>query len=66
MYRCNGCHGEQGKKGKEPELSIREIGFRSFKNKIRNSKSSIMPSYNEDKIPDQDIADMYAFLRNEK
>lgn len=63
MYRCNGCHGEQGAKGKGPELAGQDISYWSFKNRIRYSRSSIMPSYSKDKIPDQDIADMYAFLQ---
>lgn len=64
MYRCNGCHGDKGKDGKGPELDAQKISYRSFKKKIRDSNSSIMPSYSEEKIPDQDIADMYYFLQN--
>lgn len=63
MYRCNGCHGERGADGKGPVLAGQEISYWAFKKKIRKSGSSIMPSYDAARIPDQDIADMYAFLQ---
>ena len=66
MYRCSGCHGEDGRGGKAPQLAGYDGSFRSFKGKIRNSKSSIMPSYAPDRVTDQDIADMFAYLQTSR
>jgi mono/diheme cytochrome c family protein len=63
MYRCSGCHGAQGDGGKGPKLRGAGLSFGQFEAKVRKSKSTIMPSYDKDKVSDQDLADMYAFLQ---
>lgn len=63
MNHCYACHGPNGNDGKAPDVSNLEMNFYLFKMKIRDAGSPIMPKYPEDKISDQDVADMYAFLK---
>lgn len=63
MHNCFACHGAAGNDGKAPVVSDLEMSFWRFKGKIRNAGSPIMPKYPEKKISDQDVADLYAFLK---
>lgn len=63
MHNCSACHGPNGNDGKAPDVSNLEMNFFFFKRKIRDAGSPIMPKYPEDKISDQDVADMYALLK---
>lgn len=65
MNHCYSCHGPNGNDGKAPDVRNLEMNFYFFKMKIRDAGSPIMPKYPEDKISDQDVADMYAFLKAE-
>ena len=65
MNNCFACHGPNGNDGKAPDVSNLEMNFFRFKLKIRDAGSPIMPKYPESKISDQDVADMYAFLKAE-
>ena len=64
LYRCNGCHGENGTGGRAVEIAGLEMRYSAFLRKLRNPGSSIMPSFPRDKVSDQDGADIYLWLRN--
>lgn len=62
MHNCFACHGPNGNDGKAPDISNLKMNYFFFERKIRNAGSPIMPKYPEEKISDQDVADIYAFL----
>ena len=66
MQHCAGCHGEDGSGGKAPKVKQTELSYRDFLSKVRNSKSAIMPSYLKKQLPDQNVADIFAYLQEEK
>lgn len=63
MHNCFACHGLHGDDGKGPVVKDLEMSFWRFKRTIRDAGSPIMPKYPEEKISDQDVADLYAFLK---
>jgi len=63
MHNCSACHGRQGNDGKGPAIYPLDMGFRRFKSIVRNANSPIMPKFPEEKISDQDVADIYAWLK---
>jgi mono/diheme cytochrome c family protein len=63
LHHCNGCHGEHGFGGRAPRIDGTNLTFRKFIAKIRNSNSSIMPSFHKSTLSDQDAADIYAYLQ---
>lgn len=63
MHSCYACHGYEGDDGGAPQINNPEMSFRHFKQMVRNAGSPIMPKYPEDKISDQDVADIYAWLK---
>ena len=63
MHNCFACHGPDGDDGKAPVVSDLEMSYWRFERIIRDAGSPIMPKYPEEKISDQDVADLYAFLR---
>ncbi len=64
LYRCNGCHGENGTGGRAVEIAGLEMRYSGFLRKLRNSRSSVMPSFPRERLSDQDAADIYLWLRN--
>ena len=63
MHNCFACHGPNGNDGKGPVVNNLEMSYWRFERIIRDAKSPIMPKYPEEKISDQDVADLYAFLK---
>lgn len=63
MNNCYACHGVNGNDGKAPVVNNLDMSFWRFKRIIRDAGSPIMPKYPEEKISDQDVADIYAFLK---
>ena len=63
MHNCFACHGPNGNDGKGPVVNNLEMSYWKFERIIRDAKSPIMPKYPEEKISDQDVADLYAFLK---
>ena len=63
MNNCNSCHGEQGKGGRGPAIVPLGLTFSSFVKKLRKQDAAIMPPYPESKVPEQDAADIYAYLK---
>ena len=66
MNNCDSCHGEKGSGGRGPHISGIDMGFGSFVKKLRKKDAPIMPPYPEEKISEQDAADIYAFLKSTK
>lgn len=64
LYRCIGCHGEQGKGGKAPTLAGLNLSYSRFIHKLRNPNSAVMPTFEEDRLSDSDAADIYLWLQN--
>jgi mono/diheme cytochrome c family protein len=62
MHNCYACHGRQGNDGKAPEIYPLDMSYRHFLGIVRDAGSPIMPKYSEKKIPDGDVADIYAWL----
>ncbi len=66
LHRCDACHGQNGSGGKAPDIRKKELKFGRLLGKIRKSKSTIMPSYSDTQISDQNVADIYAYLQTEE
>lgn len=66
MHNCSSCHGSQGNDGRGPEIAGIDMRFGSFVKKLRTGGASIMPEYPEEKIPKQDAADIYLYLKSLK
>jgi len=62
MHNCFACHGENGNDGKAPVIRDTTLSFHSFLSTVRNANSPIMPKFPEEKLPKQDVADIYAWL----
>ena len=66
VYRqklCRLCHGDNGEGGFGPDLAGgRGLTFSQFEHTIRKPWG-VMLSYTEGQLPDQAVADIYAFLR---
>jgi mono/diheme cytochrome c family protein len=64
---CMYCHGRAGQGGAmnypAPPLAKTEVPFDGFKGVLRQSLRD-MPAYVEAVMPDQDVADIYAFLQS--
>jgi mono/diheme cytochrome c family protein len=64
---CYYCHGRSGQGGAlnypAPPLAKTEVPFEGFKGVLRQSLRD-MPAYVEAVLPDQDVADIYAFLQS--
>ena len=63
MHNCHACHGETGDDGRGPKIGGLKMGYHSFKKRLRKAKTPIMPAYSEERINDQDVADILAFLK---
>lgn len=64
MHNCQGCHGEKGYDGGGPDIANIDMGYGSFVKRLRNSQTAVMPEYSEEKISDQDAADILAYLKS--
>ena len=63
MHNCYACHGRLGNDGKGPVIYPLDMGFRHFKSTVRNANSPIMPKFSEEKLSNQDVADIYTWLK---
>jgi mono/diheme cytochrome c family protein len=63
---CFECHGRSGQggafNGPAPILAKTALPFEAFKAQMR-SPSNDMPAYSEKVMPDQQLADIYAYLQ---
>lgn len=65
MHNCNACHGETGDDGDAIGIKNLDMSFGSFVRKLRVDDAPIMPYFPEDKLSDEDAADIYAFLKEQ-
>jgi ubiquinol-cytochrome c reductase cytochrome c subunit len=59
---CFQCHNTLGQGGEGPRLAPRPIQFAAFTKELRQPRNQ-MPPYTAKVLSDQEIADIYAFLR---
>lgn len=62
MYRCNGCHGDNGSGGKGPVIAGTSLSFNRFLHKLRSPDSAIMPAFDENRLPVKDAGEIYLWL----
>ena len=63
-YYCYACHGTQGQgTSAGARLAPRPIAFAAFQKYLRQPTGQ-MPPYKATVVPDQEVADLYAFLRS--
>lgn len=65
MNNCSSCHGLHGNDGRAVNIASLDMGFGSFLRKLRSTSGTIMPTFPESKISDQDAADIYAYLQSQ-
>src|SRR6185295_16711378 len=60
---CSNCHGANGEGGFGPDLAGRGLSWAQFRRAVRQPWG-IMPAYTEVQLPDQRLADMFAYMSN--
>jgi mono/diheme cytochrome c family protein len=63
---CYECHGRQGQGAAQTgaaRIGPPQLSFEGFQNYVRSPKNQ-MPPYTSRALPDQDLADIYAFLKS--
>jgi mono/diheme cytochrome c family protein len=63
---CYECHGRQGQGAAQTgaaRIGPPQLSFEGFQNYVRSPKNQ-MPPYTSKALPDQDLADIYAFLKS--
>ena len=66
MNNCSSCHGPNGDDGRAVPIAGLDMSFGRFLRKLRTTDAPIMPPFPESKISEQDAADIYAYLKNQK
>ncbi|MEO8050601.1 MAG: cytochrome c [Acidobacteriota bacterium] len=61
-YQCHGYWGQGGVAG--PRLNQTKLPFAAFSAFVRNPPSSGMPPYRAKVMPDQELADVYAYIKS--
>jgi mono/diheme cytochrome c family protein len=67
-YQCYTCHGTVGHgadRGTGPKLAPNPISYESFARQVRAPRQD-MPAYRTQFLSDQELADMYAYLKSVK
>ena len=63
---CYECHGRQGQGAAQTggaRIGPPQLSFEGFQSYVRNPKAN-MPPYTNKAIPDQDLGDIYAYLKS--
>jgi mono/diheme cytochrome c family protein len=63
---CYECHGQQGQGSTQTgaaRVGPPQLSFEGFQNYVRKPTNE-MPPYTSKALPDQDLADIYAFLKS--
>ncbi len=60
---CWQCHGYQGQGGAAPKLAPTPLPYEAIFRQLRKPRGS-MPVYTHVTTPDQDVADIYAYLQS--
>jgi mono/diheme cytochrome c family protein len=66
LYRCIGCHGKGGSGGRGPVIAGISLSQKKFLHKLRNPRSAVMPTFTSQHVSDQDAADIYTWLKQQK
>ena len=61
-YGCWQCHGYQGQGGAGPKLAPTPLPYEAIFRQLRKPRGT-MPVYTHVTTPDQDVADIYAYLQ---
>ena len=64
-YTCHGTQGQGGERGAGPRLLPNLFPWVAFSMQTRTPRQD-MPAYRKDHLSDQDLADLYAYLRSVK
>jgi ubiquinol-cytochrome c reductase cytochrome c subunit len=67
-YQCYTCHGTVGQgaeRGAGPKLAPNPFPWAGFEFQVRTPRQD-MPAYRQQHMPDQDLADVYAYVRSIK
>ena len=67
-YQCYTCHGTVGQgadRGAGPKLAPNPFPWAGFEFQVRTPRQD-MPAYRKQHLPDQDLADIYAYVRTIK
>ncbi|HXM83226.1 MAG TPA: cytochrome c [Burkholderiales bacterium] len=64
-YTCHGTVGQGGERGAGPRLLPNLFPWVAFSMQTRTPRQD-MPAYRKDHLGDQDLADIYAYLRSMK
>ena|SRR5580765_6810216 len=67
-YQCYTCHGTVGQgaeRGAGPKLAPNPFPWAGFEFQVRTPRQD-MPAYRREHLPDQDLADIYAYVRSIK
>lgn len=62
-YGCYQCHGHAGQGGVGARIAPRPIAFAAFSKYVRQPTGE-MPPYTAKVVSDQELGDIYAFLRS--
>ena len=62
-YGCWQCHGYQGQGGAGPKLAPTPLPYDALSRQLRKPRGT-MPVYTHVTTPDQDVADIYAYLQS--
>lgn len=62
-FGCFGCHGDQAKGGFGPSLAATQLSLDELHDRVRRS-SARMPAFNPERISDEELAHIYAFLQS--
>ena len=64
-YTCHGTLGQGGERGTGPKLAPNPFPWAGFEFQVRTPRQD-MPAYRKQHVSDQDLADIYAYLRSIK
>ena len=64
-YTCHGTVGQGAERGAGPKLAPNVFPWAGFEFQVRTPRQD-MPAYRKAHMPDQDLADIYAYLRSIK
>lgn len=64
MHNCSACHGEKGNDGRAAQIAPLDMSFSSFVKVLRDPYSASMPRFPENRLSEEDAADIYAWLKS--
>jgi ubiquinol-cytochrome c reductase cytochrome c subunit len=64
-YTCHGTIGQGGDRGTGPKLAPNPFPWAGFEHQVRTPRQD-MPAYRKQHVSDQELADIYAYVRSIK